>query len=82
MPWDDAPPGTRASRPHNTWHTLSHLLHMVRPAAPAWLFVRLAVGNPADLATAYRVALKRSACQAANAAGYLQRRRALPTEAG
>ena len=29
----EAHPGARASRPHNSWHSLVHLLHLARPAA-------------------------------------------------
>ncbi len=32
MSWDDGFLGARASRPHNAWHSLGHLLYLVQPA--------------------------------------------------
>ena len=33
MSWDDGFLGARASRPHQAWHSLGHLLHRNQPAA-------------------------------------------------
>ena len=57
---DDAPPGARASRPHNDWHGLGHLLHLDRPAAAPWLSFGLAVVVTADVVAACKAARKLS----------------------
>ena len=52
--------GARASRPHNDWHGLGHLLHLDRPAAAAWLSFGLAVVVTADVVAACKAARKLS----------------------
>ena len=54
------PPGARASRPHNDWHGLGHLLHLDRPAAAPWLSFGLAVVVTADVVAACKAARKLS----------------------
>ena len=52
--------GARASRPHNDWHGLGHLLHLDRPAAAPWLSFGLAVVVTADVVAACKAARKLS----------------------
>ena len=52
--------GARASRPHNDWHGLGHLLHLDRPAAAPRLSFGLAVVVTADLVAACKAARKLS----------------------
>ena len=52
--------GARASRPHNDWHGLGHLLHLDRPAAAPWLSFGLAVVITADVVAACKAARKLS----------------------
>ena len=52
--------GARASRPHNDWHGLGHLLRLNRPAAAPWLSFGLAVVVTADLVAACKAARKLS----------------------
>ena len=63
MSWDEAHPGARASRPHKSWHSLAHLLHLGRPAAAPWLCFGWAHGVPAGRVACYRIAGKLSARQ-------------------
>ena len=35
--WEEAHPGARASRPHKSWHSLTHLLDPDRTATAPWL---------------------------------------------
>ena len=44
LSWEEAPPGARASRPHQAWHSLGHLLHRNQPAAAPCLCFGRAVG--------------------------------------
>ena len=61
--WDEAHPGARASRPHNSWHSLGHLLHPARPAtAPRPCFGR-AHAVPAGRVAGCRIAGKLSGTQ-------------------
>ena len=60
---DEAHPGARASRPHNFWHSLGHLLHPARPAtAPGPCFSR-AHAVPAGRVAGCRIAGKLSGKQ-------------------
>ena len=52
--------GARASRPHNDWHDLGHLLRLNRPAAAPWLSFGLAVVVTADVVAACKAARKLS----------------------
>ena len=52
--------GARASRPHNDWHGLGHLLHLDRPAAAPRLAFGLAVAVTADVVAACKAARKLS----------------------
>ena len=72
--WDEAPPGARASRPHQAWHSLAHLPHLDQPATAPWLSIGVADVAPSHKVPAGSIALKLSDGQAANAAGFLQRR--------
>ncbi len=61
--WGEAHPGARASRPHNSWHSLGHLLHPARPAtAPGPCFSR-AHAVPAGGVAGCRIAGKLSGTQ-------------------
>ena len=61
--WDEAHPGARASRPHNSWHSLGHLLHPARPATtPGPCFGR-AHAVPAGRVAGCRIAGKLSGTQ-------------------
>ena len=57
---DDGFLGARASRPHNSWHSLSHLRHLDRPASAPRLSFDLDVAVPADVVAARKVAWKLS----------------------
>ena len=52
--------GARASRPHNDWRGLGHLLHLDRPAAAPRLSFGLAVAVTADVVAACKAARKLS----------------------
>ena len=54
---DDAPPGARASRPHNDWHGLGHLRHSDRPGTAPGVSLGLAVEVHTDRVAACQVAL-------------------------
>ena len=54
---EDAPPGARASRPHNIRHSLGHLRHTDRPATAPWVSLGLAIAVHADRVAACNVAL-------------------------
>ena len=58
--WEEAHPGARASRPHQAWHSLGHLLHLNRPAAAPWLSFGLAHAVPAGRAVGCDIAGKLS----------------------
>ena len=55
--WDEGPLGARASRPHNAWHSLAHLRHLDRLATAPQLFFALAIGVPAGVVAACKLAL-------------------------
>ena len=57
---DDGFLGARASRPHNAWHSLSHLRHLDRPATAPGISLGPAVAVPADVVAARAVALRLS----------------------
>ena len=69
MSWDDGFLGARASRPHQAWHSLGHLLHRNQPAAAPWLSFGLADGVPAHRVAACSIALKLSGGQRDKYAG-------------
>ena len=52
--------GARASRPHNDWHALGHLLRLDRPAAAPRLSFGLAVAVTANVVAACKAARKLS----------------------
>ena len=58
--WDEAHLGARASRPHQAWHSLGHLLHLNRPAAAPWLSFGRAHAVPAGRAVGCNIAGKLS----------------------
>ena len=60
MSWDEAPPGARASRPHQAWHSLGHLPHLDQPGTAPWLSFGLADTVPAHRVAACSIALKLS----------------------
>ena len=60
LSWEEAPPGARASRPHNTWHSLAHLLHRNQPAAAPCLCFGRAHAVPASRAVGCNIAGKLS----------------------
>ncbi len=57
---DDGFLGARASRPHNSWHSLSHLRHLDRPASVPGISLGPTVAVPADVVAARKVAWKLS----------------------
>ena len=57
---DDGFLGARAGRPHNSWHSLSHLRHLDRPASVPGISLGLAVAVTADVVAARKVARKLS----------------------
>ena len=63
MSWDDGCLGARASRPHQTWHSLGHLPHLDQPGTAPWLSFGLAAAVPADRVAACSIALKLSGGQ-------------------
>ena len=69
MSWDDGFPGARASRPHQAWHSLGHLLHLDQPGTAPWLSFGLADGVPAHRVAACSIALKLSGGQRDKYAG-------------
>ena len=60
MSWDDGFPGARASRPHQAWHSLGHLLHRNQPAAAPCLCFGRAHAVPAGRAVGCNIAGKLS----------------------
>ena len=58
--WEEAHPGARASRPHQAWHSLGHLLHLNQPAAAPWLCFGRAHAVPAGRAVGCDIAGKLS----------------------
>ena len=56
-------PGARASRPHNCWHSLGHLLHPARTAMAPRLCLGRAPSVPAGRVTGCRIAGKLSGTQ-------------------
>ena len=60
LSWEEAHPGARASRPHNTWHSLAHLLHRNQPAAAPCLCFGRAHAVPAGRAVGCNIAGKLS----------------------
>ena len=63
MSWDEGFPGARASRPHQAWHSLGHLLHLDQPGTAPWLSFGLADAVPAHRVAACSIALKLSGGQ-------------------
>ena len=63
MSWDDGFLGARASRPHQAWHSLGHLLHLDQTGTAPWLSFGLADAVPADRVAACSIALKLSGGQ-------------------
>ena len=57
---DDGFLGARASRPHNSWHSLGHLRHLDRPASVPGISFGLAVAVTAAVVAARAVALRLS----------------------
>ena len=55
---DEPHPGARASRPHNSWHSLVHLLHLAQPAAAPGLCFGRAHAVPAGGVAGCRIAGK------------------------
>ena len=55
--------GARASRPHQAWHCLGHLLHLDQPGTAPWLSFGLAATVPADRVAACGIAPKLSGSQ-------------------
>ena len=53
-----AHPGTRASRPQRTWHSLSHLRHLYPTETAPWLSFGLADSVSADVAAIWKVMLE------------------------
>ena len=60
MSWDDGFLGARASRPHQAWHSLGHLLHRNQPAAAPCLCFGRAHAVPAGRAVGCNIAGKLS----------------------
>ena len=63
LSWEEAPPGARASRPHKSSRSFSHLLHRNQPAAAPCLCFGRAHAVPADRVAACSIALKLSGGQ-------------------
>ena len=63
LSWEEAHPGARASRPHKSSRSFSHLLHRNQPAAAPCLCFGLADAVPADRVAACSIALKLSGGQ-------------------
>ena len=60
MSWEEAPPGARASRPHKSSRSFSHLLHRNQPAAAPCLCFGRAHAVPAGRAVGCNIAGKLS----------------------
>ena len=60
LSWEEAPPGARASRPHKSSRSFSHLLHRNQPAAAPCLCFGRAHAVPAGRAVACNIAGKLS----------------------
>ena len=60
LSWEEAHPGARASRPHKSWHSCSHLLHRNQPAAAPCLCFGRAHAVPAGRAVGCNIAGKLS----------------------
>ena len=58
--WEKAPPGARASRPHKSWYSLTHLLDPDRTATTPWLCFGRAHAIPAGSVAGCRIAGKLS----------------------
>ena len=60
LSWEEAPPGARASRPHKSSRSFSHLLHRNQPAAAPCLCFGRAHAVPAGRAVGCNIAGKLS----------------------
>ena len=60
MSWEEAHPGARASRPHKSWYSLTHLLDPNRTATAPWLCFGRAQAVPAGSVAGCRIAGKLS----------------------
>ena len=60
MSWDEGFPGARASRPHKTWYSLTHLLDPDRTATTPWLCFGRTHAIPAGSVAGCRIAGKLS----------------------
>ena len=58
--WEKGPPGARASRPHKSWYSLTHLLDPDRTATAPWLCFGRAQAVPAGSVAGCRIAGKLS----------------------
>ena len=79
MSWDDGFLGARASRPHNTWHSLGHLPHLDQPGTGPWVSFGLADAVPADRVAACSIALKLSGGQRDSMRAGRPRSQAMPS---
>ena len=61
--WEKGPPGARASRPHKSWYSLTHLLDPDRTATAPWLCFGRAQAVPAGSVAGCRIAGKLSGTQ-------------------
>ena len=59
-----APPGTRASRPHKTWHDRGYLPHFDEAGTVQFLTFRLVDAVPAEIVAAWKTELKLSGGEA------------------
>ena len=60
LSWEEAHPGARASRPHKSWYSLTHLLDPDRTATTPWLCFGRAHAIPAGSVAGCRIAGKLS----------------------